>query len=176
MIDVVTAHTADLDRGLLDASRALMYETFDDMAEDDWEHALGGVHAVVLEDGVLVGHGSVVQRRLLHGGRAWRTGYVEAVAVRADRQRRGHGGRLMRELERVIVGAYDIGALGATDDGALFYASRGWQVWRGPLSVLTATGVRPTPDEQGGVFVLAGTAPFDLDGELTCDWRDGDVW
>jgi aminoglycoside 2'-N-acetyltransferase I len=39
-----------------------------------------------------------------------------------------------------------------------------------------ALGVRPTPDEQGGVLVLEGAVPLELDGELTCDWRDGDVW
>ncbi len=176
MIDVLTAHTADLDPVLRDASRALMYDTFDDMAEDDWEHALGGVHAVVLDDGVVIGHGSVVQRRLTHGGRPLRAGYVEAVAVRADRQREGHGASLMRELERVIVAAYDLGALGATDEGAAFYASRGWQAWRGPLAVLSPEGVRPTPDEQGGVLVLPAAVGLDLDGDLVCDWRDGDVW
>ena len=50
-----------------------------DFAPDDWEHALGGVHALLSEDGELIGHASVVQRRLLHGGRALRAGYAEAV-------------------------------------------------------------------------------------------------
>ena len=36
------------------------------------------MHALASEGDRLVGHGSVVQRRLLHGGRALRTGYVEA--------------------------------------------------------------------------------------------------
>ena len=60
----------------------------------------------------------MVQRRLLHGGRALRAGYVEGVGVRADRQRRGHGAALMAALERMIRGAYDLGALGATDAAA----------------------------------------------------------
>jgi hypothetical protein len=34
-------------------------------------------------------------RRLLHGGRALRTEYVEGVAVRADRRRRGHSAVIM---------------------------------------------------------------------------------
>ena len=49
------------------------------MTDQDWEHALGGVHAVAWLDGEVVGHASVVQRRLLHDGRALRTGYVEGV-------------------------------------------------------------------------------------------------
>ena len=123
-----------------------------------------------------MGHGSVVQRRLLHGGRALRTGYVEGVGVRADRRRRGVGGALMDELERVVRAAYELGALGSTDDAAAFYESRAWRLWRGPLSALTPAGVRPTPDADGGIYVLETATALDLDGELTCDWRDGDVW
>ncbi|HEY3021276.1 MAG TPA: GNAT family N-acetyltransferase, partial [Solirubrobacteraceae bacterium] len=101
MAEVRTAHTADLDPATLGAARALLDAVFaDDMSDHDWEHALGGVHALAWEDGELVGHASVVQRRLLHGGRALRTGYVEGVAVRPDRRRRGHGGALMAALER----------------------------------------------------------------------------
>ena len=173
---LVVAHTADLDPGLLAAAEQLMYAAFDDMTESDWEHALGGIHAVLVDGSTLVGHASVVQRRLLHRGRALRTGYVEAVAVAADQRRSGHGDRLMSAIERVIAGAYDLGALGATDEGAAFYAARGWQLWRGPTSALTPDGVQRTPDEDGAVFVLPGAVALDLDGELTCDWRDGDVW
>ena len=39
-------------------------------------------------------------RRLLHDGQALR--YVEAVAVRLDRRRRGHGDVVMEALECVI--------------------------------------------------------------------------
>ena len=81
-----TAHTADVDTATLSAARALLYDVFEDMTEHDWEHALGGVHALVWEGSELVGHACVVQRRLLHRGRALRTGYVEGLAVRADRR------------------------------------------------------------------------------------------
>jgi hypothetical protein len=53
--DVRTAHTADVDATTLAAARSLLYEVFDDMAEDDWEHCLGGIHALALEDGAVVG-------------------------------------------------------------------------------------------------------------------------
>jgi aminoglycoside 2'-N-acetyltransferase I len=171
-----TAHTADLDRATLDAARALLRDVFDDLAEEDWEHALGGMHALVWEDDELIGHASVVQRRLMHGGRALRTGYIEGVGVRADRRRRGHAAAMMEALERVVRGAYDLGALGASEDGAALYAARGWRIWQGPTSTLTPTGIVRTADDDGWVYVLPVTVDLDLQGELTCDWREGDVW
>ena len=176
MTDVRTAHTADLDAATRDAARALLYAVFDDMTEHDWEHSLGGVHALAWEDGELVGHAAVVQRRLLHGARALRAGYVEGVGVRADRRGRGHGSAMMEALERVVRAAYDLGALGATDQAARLYAGRGWQQWQGPTSALTPTGIVRTADDDGGVYVLPGAVALDLTAELTCDWREGDVW
>ena len=171
-----TAHTADVDARTLAAARALLYEVFDHMTEHDWEHSLGGVHALAFDGDTLVGHASVVQRRLLHGGRALRTGYIEGVAVRADQRRHGHGAAMMDALERVVRAAYDLGALAATDEAAEFYAERGWRQWQGPSSALTPQGIRRTQDDDGGIYVLPVALPLDLDGELTCDWRDGDVW
>ena len=54
--------------------------------------ALGGLHALAWDDETLIGHAAVIQRRMIYGGRALRTGYVEGVGVRADRQGRGVGG------------------------------------------------------------------------------------
>jgi aminoglycoside 2'-N-acetyltransferase I len=175
--DLRIAHTADLDSAAITAARALLDDVFaGEMTEDDWEHALGGMHALLWEGPALIGHASVVQRRLLHRGRALRAGYVEAVAVRADRQRRGHGATMMAALERVLRGAYDLGALGATDEGAQFYAARGWQLWRGPSSALTPAGLRRTPDDDGAIYVFELAVPLDTTAELTCDWRGGDLW
>ena len=177
MAELRTAHTADLDPGTLRAARALLDEVFNgDLAEADWEHALGGVHALVSDGPDLIGHGSVIQRRLLHQGRALRAGYVEAVAVRPDRQGEGHGAALMSALERVLRGAYDLGARGSSNEGAGFYAARGWKLWQGPSSALTPDGIRPTTDVDGCLYVFPLAVPLDLSGELTCDWRDGDVW
>ncbi len=173
---VQVGHTADLGPATLASSRDLLYDVFDDMTEPDWEHALGGMHAVAWLDGDVVGHASVVQRRLLHGGRALRTGYVEGVAVRADLRGQGVGGALMDELERVIRSAYDVGALGATDDAADFYGHRGWVRWAGPTHALTPDGVVRTPLEDHAVLVLPVAALLDVTGPLTCDWRDGDAW
>lgn len=169
-------HTYELDADTRAAIRRLLDGAFDDLEDDDWEHALGGVHALVTEGADVVAHGSVIQRRLVHAGRALRAGYVEAVAVRADRRRRGLGTAVMAALEGVARRAYDVAALGATDEAMTLYTGRGWQVWRGPLRALTPTGVVATPDEAGAVLVLPLGVPLDLGAPLTCDWRDGDVW
>lgn len=153
-----------------------MYAVFDDMTEDDWEHALGGMHAVARIGDSVVGHAAVIQRRLMHRGVALRAGYVEAVAVDPAYQRQGIGAALMAPLERIIGAAYDLGALGATDEAVPFYVGRGWQAWRGPSSGLTPNGVVRTADDDGAIYVWHGRADLDLDGELICDWRGGDVW
>lgn len=173
-----TAHTADLTPAELSAIRVLLDDAFDgDFSDEDFEHGLGGVHALVQDDaGRFVAHGSVIMRRVRYRDRWLRVGYVEAVAVRADARRAGLGGRVMAELERVIDRAYDAGMLSASDEGAALYAARGWAVWRGRVCALGPEGVVHLPDEEGTTFVrpaLAGA--LDLASELVFDWRDGDV-
>ena len=177
MGDVIrVAHTAELTRAELVAIRGLLDDAFDgQFADDDWDHGLGGLHALATEGDRIVGHGALVLRRLLHGGRSLRAGYVESVAVARDRRRQGHAGEVMAALEG-HAGGYDLLALSASDNGAALYRSRGWQLWRGPTSVLAPDGLRRTPDDDGSVHVLPGRAVLDLEAELTCDWRDGDVW
>jgi aminoglycoside 2'-N-acetyltransferase I len=171
-----TAHTADLDASAVSAIRALMNAVFGGVSDDIFDNALGGVHALIFEDGELIAHGSVVQRRLLHNRRALRTGYVEGVAVRADRRRRGHGATVMAELERVIRSAYHLGALGASPDGSRLYAARGWQLWQGPSSALTPDGIRRTAHHDGAIYVLPVSERLDLTAELTCDYRPAALW
>lgn len=124
----------------------------------------------------LVGHGSVVMRRLLHDGRALRTGYVEAVAVRSDHRRRGHGDAVMAALEQVIRGAYEIGALASSEMGADFYLERGWQRWSGTASVITPTGIERTEGDEDSIYLLSMGSSLTANGDLACDWRNGDVW
>ena len=177
MSKLQVAHTADLDPATLEAAHALLDEVFEGgFEEDDWEHALGGVHALVWEGDELIAHASVVQRRLVHEGRALRTGYVEGVGVLAGRRGQGHAAAAMAPLERIIARAYHLGALGASDMGAGFYAARGWQQWQGKTYAFTPGGIVRTEDEDGGIYVLPGSVPLDLSGDLTCDWREGDVW
>ena len=182
-VRVRVGHTGELTSGELAAVRGLMDAAFTGHADGeftdaDWDHTVGGMHVTAWEGDALIAHASVVQRRLLHGGRALRTGYVEGVAVRADRRRRGLGATVMAEAERLIRGAYQLGALGSAEEATAFYAGRGWQLWQGRTCALTPDGgVVPTPDVDGWIYVypVAGTA-LDLAAPLTCDWRDGDVW
>ncbi|MEU2439820.1 GNAT family N-acetyltransferase [Streptomyces rubradiris] len=171
------AHTADLDLAELREIRALLDHAFDgDCSDEDEDHWLGGTHALIEDGAGLAAHGALVMRRVRHRGRWLRTGYVEGVAVRADVRRTGLGGRVMAELERMIDRAYDLGALSASDEGALLYAARGWQCWPGPVHALSPEGIVRLPDEEGGVYVRPAPAvPLELSGELVFDWRDGDV-
>jgi aminoglycoside 2'-N-acetyltransferase I len=176
-IAVQVLHTADLGPAVRAAARALVVGAFaDEVTGQDWDHALGGIHALAWEGESLVGHAAVVQRSMLHQGRPLRCGYIEAVAVRRDRRRRGIASRLMAELERIVKAAYDLGALGATDAGAALYRARGWTLLRGPSSVLTPNGIERTPIEDGSIYVLEAGIPLDPDAELTCDSRAGDAW
>jgi len=171
------AHTADLEKALLGEVWDMLVEVFEgDIEESDWEHALGGIHSLAYEDSELVGHASVVQRRLIHDGRALRTGYVEAVGVRAHARRRGHAGALMDAIERVIQGAYELGALGARDMALPFYCTRGWLPWEGETYALTPQGIERTPDDDDALLVLEVTTELDRAAFITCDWRDGAVW
>jgi aminoglycoside 2'-N-acetyltransferase I len=175
--EIQVGHTADLAPPVLAAARELVYLAFAyDVTEQDWEHALGGIHALAWEGNELVGHASVVQRRLLHAGRALRAGYIEGVAVHPGRRRHGIGGMLMEPLERIVRNAYELGALGASDEGAHLYSARGWTLWRGPTAAMTPNGIVPTPGDDGSVYVLEVAVALDPDGELTCDWREGELW
>jgi aminoglycoside 2'-N-acetyltransferase I len=176
MVDVVTLHTSELDADTRAAARELLYAVFDDMTEHDWEHSLGGLHALAMDGARVVGHAAIVQRRLLYGGRALRAGYVEGVAVHPEHRRRGYCGAMMAVVEGVARRAYDVAALGATDQAAAIYVSRGWQLWRGPSWALTPSGIRRTEDDDGAVYVLPLEVELDVRESLTCDWRDGDVW
>jgi aminoglycoside 2'-N-acetyltransferase I len=172
------AHTSQLEPALLADLRAMLVEAFDGGFEPaDWEHALGGMHAIAYEDGRPVGHASVVQRRLVHGGRALRAGYVEGVGVLHAARRRGHAGALMDAIERVIRGAYEVGALSASEQAIPLYAGRGWRPWAGETYALAPEGRVRTPEDDDSVFVLElPGAPLDLTAGIACDWRAGDVW
>lgn len=176
MLRLQVANTHQLSRTEFGAAHALIDAVFGDPNEEGWEHCLGGLHAMAWDADELVAHAALVLRRLVYRGRALRTGYVEGVAVRRDRRRQGLGGAVMAELEGVIRGAYELGALSASDDGLPFYAARGWQLWRGKSYAMTPEGVIRTPDEDGGIFVLPVGESYDLTEDLICDYRLGDLW
>ena len=170
-------HTADLDNETRDDARQMVIEAFaGEFSDADWEHTLGGMHALICHHGALIAHAAVVQRRLLYCDTALRCGYVEGVAVREDWREQGLARALMDAVEQVLRGAYQLGALSASQAGRPIYISRGWLPWRGPTSVLAPAGLTRTPDDDNELFVLPVSVELDTTAEITCDWRDGDVW
>ncbi|MEI5101391.1 GNAT family N-acetyltransferase [Streptomyces sp. PmtG] len=170
-----TAHTAALTAADVTAARALMDLAFEgDFSDEDWDHGLGGMHALVHDaEGLLLAHGSVVARRVLHNGRSLRVGYVEAVAVRPDRQRQGLGGRVMTALEEIVDRAYDLGALSPSEGAEKLYRAHGWQTWTGTVGTLAPWGTELMPDEDPPMLWHADLDPAH---PLLIDWRDGDVF
>jgi aminoglycoside 2'-N-acetyltransferase I len=176
---LVRAHTAELSAETRDEIRRLLDEAFEsEFTDEDWEHTLGGVHVLAREGDELVGHVAVVQRRLVHGELGIRTGYVEGLAVRASRRRRGHASALMREGERVITAAYDLGALsdGTGIDG--FYERCGWVRWRCRPAWSRSRGLAGgrtrtrTCASSARRRARRSTSP----ARSHADWRPGDVW
>lgn len=174
--------TADLTPEDRRRIRALLERAFNAEGEDerftdaDWEHALGGMHFVLEDGGEIVAHASVVERELQVGGRALRTGYVEAVATAPEHQGRGFGTWVMEAVNAHVRQRYELGALGTGRHA--FYERLGWRTWRGPSGVRTAEGEERTPDEDGFILVLRtpATPPLDDHAPITCDQRPGDVW
>jgi aminoglycoside 2'-N-acetyltransferase I len=169
----ISAHDIETLRALFDAA---WREGDGEWCEQDWEHAKGGIHVIAEEDGQIVSHGAVVERQLEVDGTPIRTGYVEAVATWPQQQRRGHATLVMRELNAAIRESYPLGALSTPVPS--FYERLGWELWRGPTAVRTATGVERTPDDDDGIMILrtSTSPPLDLDALIICEWRDGDVW
>src|SRR5262245_3854626 len=174
---VQTQPTDALDASTRHALRAMLDVAFAGEFDDvDWDHALGGVHAYVLDDGVAQAHASVVPRRVCVGETTLAAGYVEAVATAPAHRRRGLGSMVMAALAGVIEQTFALGALstGVHD----FYAQLGWERWRGPTFVRRGDDRIRTAEDDDGLMVLStpATRAVDLRAEITCEWRAGDVW
>ncbi|HUH70612.1 MAG TPA: GNAT family N-acetyltransferase [Mycobacterium sp.] len=170
-------HTADLDSETRQRVCQMVTAAFaGDFTDNDWEHTLGGMHALIWRHGAIIAHAAVVQRRLMYRGNALRCGYVEGVAVREDCRGQGLVHALLDGVEQVIRGAYHLGAVSSSAQARGVYTARGWLPWRGPTSVLAPTGPTRTPDDDGTVFVLPVGISLDTSADLMCDWRAGDVW
>ena len=174
--------TSELTADEIRTIRALMEVAFgledeeERFSDDDWQHALGGVHFVLELDGDIVAHAAVVERRLYVAGQPLRTGYVEAVATSPDRQGVGLGSIVMTDVTEYVREGFELGGLGCGLQS--FYGRLGWQVWAGPSGVRTPDGERPTPDDDGNIMVLeTPTSPrLDPGAPISCEERPGDVW
>jgi len=173
--------TGDLTSSEIAAIRALLKAAFgtdeeERFTDDDWDHAVGGLHFVLELDGRIIAHAAVVERQLEVAGKPLRTGYVEAVATAPDRQGAGFGSLLMTDVNDWIGEWFELGALGTGRHR--FYERLGWLTWKGPSSVRTVDGSLATPDEDGYILVLptSSSPPLDLTEPISCDWRAGDAW
>ena len=167
-----------LDERARGAIRALLDAAFDgDFSDDDWAHALGGTHALIVDGDAVLAHASVVPRILDAGGLTLRAGYVEAAAVLPALQRTGLGTAVLRALVPAIERGYDVGALSSGEWH--FYERLGWERWRGPTWVRHTDGRRErTPDDDDSVMILRTlrTPALDLSAPLRCEARPGDAW
>lgn len=177
MVALEAAPTDALSPSLLADIRDLLDTAFEgNFTDEDWAHALGGIHVWLADSRGLISHGSLVERTLVCSDRTLLVGYVEAIATDPAQQRRGYGTMVMKRVGELIRERY---ALGALSTGAhAFYEALGWERWRGPTFVDDPVGRQRTTDDDGGVMILrtAATPPLELDGEIMCDWRRGDVW
>jgi aminoglycoside 2'-N-acetyltransferase I len=176
--DVRLVETKDLSDTDRRAIRSLLDEAFDGgFSDDDWRHALGGWHAVAGAQGSVVGHGAVIERRILVGPRTFRAGYVEAVAVKPACRRAGLGSAITRRLTEVVRSRFELGALSTGE--WRFYERLGWERWLGPTWVRAADGrfIR-SEQEDDGVMVLrcAASQHVDRGASIVCDERTGDSW
>ena len=123
-----------------------------------------------------IAHASVVERLLETAGTKLRTGYVEAVATRPDRQGEGLATQILNAVTVHIRLLYELGALSTGEND--FYSRVGWETWRGKTYVRTDDGLKRTEEEDGAIMILrtASTLDLDLDEAISCEWRPGDVW
>ena len=177
MVALHAASTTALSPSFLHDVRTLLDTAFEgDFTDEDWDHAIGGVHVWLIGSRGLISHGSLVERTLVCSGKTLHVGYVEAVATAASHRRKGHGARVMKHIGELIRERYPLGAL-STGTHAL-YKTLGWECWRGPTFVDSLSGPERTPGDDGDVLILRTprSPRLDLDGEIVCDWRLGDVW
>lgn len=171
-------HSAELTPGEIEVLRGLCAAAwprgqFDEVA---WQHAQGGIHVLVEDDGEIRAHAAVVERDIEAAGHLLDTGYVEAVATWPEHERKGYGSAAMREIGRIVDEQYELGAL-ATGEHP-FYERLGWRRWQGPTFVRQLDDLTRTPDEDGSILIwrTERTPPLDLGAEIICDWRVGAVW
>jgi aminoglycoside 2'-N-acetyltransferase I len=177
MVMLQAASTADLSNTFLRDIRALLDRAFEgDFTDQDWDHALGGVHVWLIGAGGLISHGSLVERTVVCSGQTLHVGFVEAVATAPAHRRKGHGASVMRHIGELIRERFALGVL-STGTHA-FYRTLGWEDWRGPTFVDGPRGRERTLDDDGDVMILQTlrSPRLDLDGDIVCDWRPGDVW
>lgn len=179
MTSIRTVPSAALSTAEWSALTDLCVAAFDEPWDGYWESIGPGVHVLAQHavHGILA-HAAIVDRFLYTADSVLRAGYVEAVAVAPDEQRRGLGTRVMEVINGMLDDGYQLGALGTGNQS--FYARLGWVVWQGTTWVRGPDGrLERTPGEDGGVMVRitpATPAGLNLALPIAVDWRPDEVW
>ncbi len=142
-------------------------------SREDLSHALGGIHLFIKKQETLIGHVSIVQRSMVVGKKAYYVGYVEAMAVSENFQRRGIGQKLMSQVNEIIENGYDFGALCSSKEGFVLYKKMDWKPWQGKLKEFNLSGIKDS-DEKILVFNLKDK--MNVNDDFVCDYREGDCW
>lgn len=178
---VTVVRTDEAPDGFLERLRPMLNSVFTwRFDDDDWAHALGGRHAVVLgPDGEIRAHAAVVERLVEVDGVPFCTGYVEGVSSLDAYRGYGYGAAVMGEITAIIRRDFEFGALGTSSYD--FYAKLGWERWSGPSFMRPAGGGDPpvrTADYDTSVMVLrhGPSATVDLGAPITCAHRPGAAW
>jgi aminoglycoside 2'-N-acetyltransferase I len=162
--------------GMLPQIRQLLDEAFaEDFTDDDWEHALGGWHVVVLEGSTPVSHAACVPR-ILEAAGPFRTGYVEGEATAPRRRGQGLASLALSELGMLIRRNFELGAL-STGSHTL-YERLGWERWRGATFVRRGDELSRTEEDDDGLMVLrfGPSRELDLSATISCEERSGEDW
>lgn len=126
MTEVDVVASGDLSGVELDLLRQLLEDAFDhEFSDDDWDHALGGWHAIDSSERAPVAHAAVVGRQLEVGTRRLTVGCVEAVATAPGAQGLGHGSRALKAVMDLIGCQFEMGAL--STGRQRFYGRLGWE-------------------------------------------------
>jgi aminoglycoside 2'-N-acetyltransferase I len=106
-------------------------------------------------------------------GPLMRTAFVELVATEPLFEGKGYATQIMSRVASEIAD-FELGAL--WPNYPEWYGRLGWQIWRGPLFIRTEEGLLPTPEDIVMVMLLSKTPALNLDGSLSAEWREGELW
>lgn len=133
------------------------------------------VHVLGFYQSVLVCHALWVTRFLQpQGSLLLRTAYVEAVATHPDYRSRGFASAIMK---KIIDEIQDFELAGLAPFNVDYYGRLGWELWRGALYVRRYENlVVSPPGERLMIYRLLKTPELDLDGSISVEWREGEIW
>lgn len=143
-----------------------------------FEYIPAGVHVLGYQAGRPVSHGVFAMRWMqINHGPLLRCAYVDAVATLPDQQRKGYGAAVMRRLAHAMIALpYEIGGLSTSTPE--FYASVGWEQWRGPLAGRAGGSyIATVEDDPVMILRLSATPPLEINSDLlSIEQQGGRIW